>query len=148
MMEIYRDLSRPAARSEPDTAVAKIGENKENIEQHDGSHQISNPSRSMSMAGRPRGLRERRASSPHQGEPRSMGKGDPVEVSHRTVLEDVTHRYNSSSLDETVGSDEESMMDVSSQETTYLERPRSQQSMRPFSSQSSRRGSGFTRNMR
>lgn len=149
-MEIYRDLSRPAARSEPDTAVAKIGENKENIEQHDGSHQISNPSRSMSMAGRPRGLRERRASSPHQGEPRSMGeKGDPVEVSHRTVLEDVTHRYNSSSLDETVGSDEESMMDVSSQETTYSERPTSpQQSMRPFSSQPSRRGSGFTRNMR
>jgi hypothetical protein len=149
-MEIYRDLSRPAARSEQDNGGGKIGENKENIEHHDDAQQPHNARRTMSMAGRPRGLRERRITSPQQGEPNSMGeKGDPVEVSQRTVLEDVTHRYNSS-YEETMDSDEESMMDTSSRETALQENATPpQRQTRHLSSHPYRGGSPrFTRNMR
>ena len=154
-MEIYRDMSRPAARSEPDTDGAKFGENKENIEHHDVVQQPQNATRVMSMTGRPRGLRERRLTStpsPQAGEPNSMGeKGDPVETSQRTVLEDVTHRYNSSH-EETMDSDEESMVDVSSRETALQEHtgasPQRHQTSH-FSTQPYGGGSrGFTRNMR
>lgn len=149
-MEIYRDLSRPTARTEPDTSAAKIGENKENIEHHRLTEQNHNSRRTMSMPGRPRGLRERRIESlsPQQGEPNSMGeKGDPVEVSQRMVLEDVTHRYNSTSHEE---SDEESMMYISSRETELQQSavpPQRQTGL--FSSYQYGRGSPrFTRNMR
>lgn len=151
-MEIYRDLSEPVTQSEPESGSAKIGENKENIEQHHDSIQPQNPLRRVPITGR-RGLRERLAPSPLQGEPNSMGdKGDPVEVSQRTVLEDVTHRYNSSSSFEEIDvSDDDIMVDVSSDEPALQEDARrSRGSVRPFSAHTRDDGSskGFTRKMR
>lgn len=169
-MEIYRDLSEPAAGSEQahtDGAASKMGENKENInteeEGTDTRHNVES-SRLDARTGRALGLRERRVSlgtpgrlqSSHRGNPGARAeKDDPVEVSQRTVLEDVTHRYNSgSSLGEAEVTDDESMMEVSSENTvsensrpSNLGLPRYGQGS--FPSQPYGGGStGFTRRMR
>ena len=102
-MEIYRDLSEPPSANNGSrrTAESKMGEDKENehartgqvsqrAEPHRGYHRML----SDSHGDRVHRINPRQtAGGPHSGSDGSKGS-DTV---YRTVLEDVTHRYNSSS---------------------------------------------------
>jgi hypothetical protein len=108
-MEIYRDLSEPQSANNGSrrTAEPKMGEDKEN--EHARTEQVSQGA--QTNRGYHRMLSDRqedgvRWTNPRQtaGGPQSgTGSGKGSDTVYRTVLEDVTHRYNSSSSqDDTV----------------------------------------------